>query len=280
MKAVKAPKAMKVALCQMNSGDDVSANRKQAGELLDEAADGGVDLAALPEVWTYMGSARRHPEVAEPVPGPTSEWLADTARRRSMWILGGSILEAGDDGAVFNTSLLFDRKGQLAAGYRKIHLFDVDLPGQPPIRESFTYTPGEEVVTAQTEFGRAGLSICYDVRFPELYRALVTRGAEVLFVPSAFTAETGKDHWDVLIRARAIESQAFVVAPAQWGTWGPPEQNRRCFGNSLVVDPWGRVVARAPDGAGVTLADLDLDEVRRVRERLPALRHRRLNPSC
>jgi len=181
---------------------------------------------------------------------------------------------------VFNTSLLFDRNGELAARYRKIHLFDVDLPGQPPIRESFTYTPGEEVVTAQTEFGRAGLSICYDVRFPELYRALVTRGAEVLFVPSAFTAETGKDHWDVLIRARAIESQAFVVAPAQWGTWGPPEQHRRCFGNSLAVDPWGRVVARAPDGVGVAFADLDLDEVRRVRERLPALRHRRLNPSC
>jgi len=271
---------MKVALCQMNSGDDVSANRKQAGELLDEAADGGADLAALPEVWTYMGSARRHREVAESVPGPTSEWLADTARLRSMWILGGSILEAGDDGVVFNTSLLFDRNGELAARYRKIHLFDVDLPGQPPIRESFTYTPGEEVVTAQTEFGRVGLSICYDVRFPELYRALVTRGAEVLFVPSAFTAETGKDHWDVLIRARAIESQAFVVAPAQWGTWGPPEQNRRCFGNSLAVDPWGRVVARAPDGVGVAFADLDLDEVRRVRERLPALRHRRLNPSC
>ena len=163
-------KAMKVALCQMNSGNEVSANRKQAGELLDEAADGGADLAALPEVWTYMGSARRHREVAEPVPGPTSEWLADTARRRSMWILGGSILEAGDDGAVFNTSLLFDRTGELVARYRKIHLFDVDLPGQPPIRESFTYTPGEEVVTAQTEFGRVGLSICYDVRFPELYR--------------------------------------------------------------------------------------------------------------
>lgn len=273
-------KGMKVALCQMNSGDDVSANRKQAGELLDEAAEGGADLAALPEVWTYMGSARRHREVAEPVPGPTSEWLAYTARRRSMWILGGSILEAGDDGAVFNTSLLFDRNGELAARYRKIHLFDVDLPGQPPIRESFTYTPGEQIVTAETEFGRAGLSICYDVRFPELYRALVTRGAEVVFIPSAFTYETGKDHWDVLVRARAIESQAFVLAPAQWGTWGPPEQNRRCFGNSLAVDPWGRVVTRAPDGVSVAFADLDLGEVRRVRERLPALRHRRLNPSC
>ncbi len=271
---------MKVALCQMNSGDDVEANRKQAGELLEQAAEGGADLAALPEVWTYMGSARRHREVAEPVPGPTSDWLAEAARRRSMWVLGGSILEAEGDGLVFNTSLLFDRAGELVARYRKIHLFDVDLPGQPPIRESASYSAGGEVVTAETEFGRAGMSICYDVRFPELYRALVSRGAEILFVPSAFTFETGKDHWDVLMRARAIENQAFVLAPAQSGAWGPTEQNRRSFGNSLAVDPWGRVLARAPDGVGVTFADLDLEEIGRVRARLPALRHRRLNPSC
>jgi deaminated glutathione amidase len=267
---------MRVALCQMNSGADVEANRAQAGELLDASADGGADLAALPEVWTYMGSASRHREVAEPIPGPMSEWLASVARVRSMWILGGSILEVGDDGAVFNTSVLFDRHGDLVARYRKIHLFDVHLPGQPPISESFMYSPGENVVVAQTEFGVVGLSVCYDVRFPELYRELVTRGADVIFVPSAFTFETGTDHWDVLIRARAIESQAFVLAPAQWGTWGPPEQNRRCFGNSLAVDPWGRVLARAPEGVGVTFADLDLGEVHRVRERLPALRHRRL----
>jgi len=271
--------SMNVALCQMNSGEDVEANRGQAAELLGEAANGGADLAALPEVWTYMGSARRHREVAEPIPGPTTEWLSSLAGQRSMWVLGGSVLEAGEDGAVFNTSPLFDRSGELVATYRKIHLFDVDLPGQPPIRESFTYSPGEDVVTAQTEFGVAGLSVCYDVRFPELYRALVARGAELVFVPSAFTFETGKDHWDVLIRARAIESQAFVLAPAQWGTWGPPGQNRRCFGNSLAVDPWGRVLARAPDGVGVTFAHLDLEELGRVRERLPALRHRRLGPA-
>jgi predicted amidohydrolase len=197
-----------------------------------------------------------------------------------MWILGGSILEAGEGGAVFNTSLLFDRSGELVASYRKIHLFDVQLPGQPPIKESFSYTAGDQVVTAETEFGRAGMSICYDVRFPELYRSLVTSGATLLFVPSAFTHETGTDHWDVLIRARAIESQAFVLAPAQWGTWGPPEQNRRCFGNSLAVDPWGRVLVRGADGVGVAFAELDPDEVRRVRERLPSLRHRRLNPTC
>jgi predicted amidohydrolase len=271
---------MRVALCQMNSGDDPEANRRQAGELLDEAGQGGADLAALPEVWTYLGSASRRREVAEPVPGPISGWLAETARRHGMWVLGGSILEAGEDGAVFNTSLLFDRDGELVASYRKIHLFDVHLPGQPPIKESFSYSAGDQVVTAQTEFGRAGLSICYDLRFPELYRSLVASGATIAFVPAAFTYETGKDHWDVLVRARAIEDQCFVIAPAQWGTWGPADQNRRCFGNSLAVDPWGRVVARAPDGVGATFADLDLAEVRRVREILPALRHRRLPPTC
>lgn len=271
---------MRVALCQMNSGEDVDANRHQAGELLEEAADGHADLAALPEVWTYLGSAGRHREVAEPVPGPTSEWLAQKARTCSMWILGGSILEAVGHGPVFNTSLLFDRSGEVVARYRKIHLFDVDLPGQPPILESSSYKPGEEIVTAETEFGRVGMSICYDVRFPELYRALVSRGAEILFVPSAFTFETGKDHWDVLVRARAIENQAFVFAPAQWGTWGTPDQNRRCFGNSLAVDPWGRVIVRSPDGVGVTFAEADLEETARVRARLPALRHRRMSASC
>ncbi|MEW6058922.1 MAG: carbon-nitrogen hydrolase family protein [Actinomycetota bacterium] len=271
---------MRIALCQMNSRDDVDANRRRAGESLDEAAAGGADLAGLPEVWTYMGPAGRLRDVAEPIPGPTSLWLADMARRHGMWILGGSILEAGEEGKVYNTSLLVDREGELVARYRKIHLFDVELPGQPPIRESFTYTPGDEIVTAETEFGRIGLSICYDVRFPELYRALVARGAEIVVVPSAFTFETGKDHWEVLLRARAIEGQTFVLAPAQWGTWGPSEQNRRCYGNSLAVDPWGRIVARAPDGVGVTFAELDMEEVRRVRERLPALSHRRLNLLC
>jgi predicted amidohydrolase len=135
-------------------------------------------------------------------------------------------------------------------------------------------------VTAETEFGRVGLSICYDLRFPELYRSLAVQGATILFVPAAFRFETGKDHWDVLVRARAIEDQAFVVAAAQWGTWGPPGRERRNFGNSLVADPWGRVVARAADGVGIALAELDLEEITRVREALPALRHRRLGPTC
>jgi deaminated glutathione amidase len=195
-----------------------------------------------------------------------------------MWIHGGSVLELDRD-RVFNTSVLFDRAGQLVATYRKIHLFDADPPGGVPSRESFVFAPGDEVVTADTEFGRVGLTICYDVRFPELFRQLVVGGATIVFVPAAFRFETGKDHWDVLLRARAIEDQAFVVAAAQWGTWGPPGRERRNYGNSMVVDPWGRVVARASDGVGVTVAELDLGEVARVRESLPALRHRRLGPS-
>jgi predicted amidohydrolase len=196
-----------------------------------------------------------------------------------MWVHGGSVLEL-DGERVFNTSVLFDREGDLVATYRKIHLFDADPPGGLPSRESFVYSAGDQVVTAETEFGRAGLSICYDLRFPELYRSLAVQGATILFVPAAFRFETGKDHWDVLIRARAIEDQAFVVAAAQWGTWGAPGKERRNFGNSMVADPWGRVVSRAPDGVGVTLAELDLEEVTRVREALPALRHRRLGPTC
>jgi predicted amidohydrolase len=196
-----------------------------------------------------------------------------------MWIHGGSVLELDGD-RVFNTSVLFDREGELVATYRKIHLFDADPPGAVPSRESLLFTPGEEVVTVETEFGRVGLSICYDVRFPELYRNLAVRGATIVFVPAAFRHETGVDHWEVLLRARAIEDQAFVVAAAQWGTWGPSGRERRNFGHSLVADPWGRLVALAPDGVGVTVAELDLAATARVREILPSLRHRRLNPSC
>jgi predicted amidohydrolase len=271
--------AVRVALCQMNSKADVERNEARARALLEEAATGGADLACLPEVWPCQGSMQEMRAAAEPVPGPRTELLAGIARRHGMWVHGGSVLEL-DGERVFNTSVLFDRSGELVARYRKIHLFDADPPGGQPSRESFLFTPGEQVVTAETELGRAGFSICYDVRFPELYRALVAQGATVLFVPASFRYETGKDHWEVLVRARAIEDQCFVIAAAQWGTWGPPGKERRTFGNSLVVDPWGRVLARAPDGEGVTFAECDPEEVRRVREILPALRHRRLGAIC
>ena len=270
---------MRVALCQTNSGEDVSANERQVFELLEEAAAGDADLAALPEVWPCQGSAAQVRAAAEPIPGPRTERLSGFASDHGMWVHGGSVLELDGD-RVYNTSVLFDRAGEFVATYRKIHLFDADPPNAVPSRESAVFGAGDQVVTAETEFGRAGLSICYDVRFPELYRMLATQGSTLLFVPAAFRYETGVDHWEPLLRARAIEDQAFVVAAAQWGPWGPPGRERRNFGHSLVADPWGRVLAEAPDGVGVTLADLDLGEVGRVREMLPALRHRRLFPSC
>ena len=271
---------MRVALCQMRSGEDVEENLRIAEKLVREAADGQADLAALPEMFTYLGPAAGRAAAAEPVPGPTTERLAAIARERGMWVLGGSVIESDGEG-VYATSVLLDREGELVARYRKIHLFDVDLPGQSPFRESSTFTPGDQLVTHDTDAGRVGLSICYDLRFPELYRGLMVMGAEVLFVPAQFQHETGKDHWEVLLRARAIENQCFVAAPGQWGTFGDPEKRRRSHGNSMIVDPWGRVLVRAPDeGDGVWLADLDMAELRRIRQVLPALQHRRLGLTC
>lgn len=270
---------MRVALCQTNCGEDVAANEEQVFDLLERAAAGGSDLAALPEVWPRQGSAGQIREAAEPVPGPRTERLSRFAARSRMWVHGGSVLERDGD-RVFNTSVLFDRDGAMVAIYRKMHLFDADPPDAVPSRESSVFSPGDQVVTAETEFGRVGMSICYDVRFPELYRALSIQGSTIVFVPAAFRYETGVDHWEVLLRARAIEDQAFVVAAAQWGTWGPPGRTRRNFGHSLVADPWGRCIAAAPDGVGVTFAELELEEVQRIRGILPALRHRRLDPTC
>ncbi|MGZ8652684.1 MAG: carbon-nitrogen hydrolase family protein [Actinomycetota bacterium] len=271
---------MRVALCQMRSGEDVEANVALAERQLGEAADGGADLAALPEVFTYLGSTVGRAAAAEPVPGPTTERLAAIARARKMWVLGGSVIESSGDHR-YATSVLLDRDGELVATYRKIHLFDVDLPGQPPFRESATFSAGDQLVTHETDVARLGLSICYDLRFPELYRGLMVMGAEVLLVPAQFQFETGKDHWEVLLRARAIENQCFVVAPGQWGTFDDPENGRRSYGNSMAVDPWGRVLVRAPEeGDGAWFADLDMAELRRVRQVLPALQHRRLGLTC
>ena len=272
--------SMRVAVCQMRSGADVQANLETASGLVIEAADGGADLAALPEYLEYMGPAAGRSGVATPVPGATTDRLAIVARERRVWVLAGGVLEA-EGGRVHDTSVLIDRDGEIAASYRKIHLYDVDLPDQPPIRESATITAGSELVTHQTEAARIGLSICYDVRFPELYRGLMALGAEVLTVPAQFQFATGKDHWHTLLRARAIENQCFVVAPGQWGGYGEPGEGRRSFGHSLVVDPWGRILVEAPEeGTGVWFADLDLSELRQLRRSFPVLQHRRLGSVC
>lgn len=272
---------MRAAVCQVRSGDDVPANLAAAQALLVEAADAGADIAMLPEFFAYLGPDSGIRDVAETLPeGTASEMLSTVARERQMWILGGSIHERDGD-RFFNTAPLYDRTGELVATYRKIHLFDVDLDGQPPFRESATFTPGTELVTHPVEDLRIGLSICYDLRFPELYRGLMALGSELFAVPAQFQHQTGVPHWEVLLRARAIENQCFVAAAAQWGEFGSPEEPRRSYGHSMIVGPWGEVLVDAPaEGSGVWFADLDMAELRRVRKVLPVLEHRRLGLIC
>jgi deaminated glutathione amidase len=266
---------MRVAVCQLNARDDRAANLTVARELLSQAAAAGADLAVLPEFTDYLG-----PEVAksEPLDGEYASFFAAAARELNMWVLAGSFHESTTDSAdstrSHNTAPLFDRSGALAAAYRKIHLYDVNIPGRVSYLESATIAPGAQTVVADVEGVRVGLSICYDLRFPELYRRLaVEGGAQVILVPAAFMLHTGKDHWEVLLRARAIENQCYVVAAGQIGDHDP---GRTCYGRSMVIDPWGTVIAQAPDTIGVTVTDLDLARLEKIRTELPSLANRRL----
>jgi predicted amidohydrolase len=264
---------MRVAVCQLNSRDDRAANLASARGLLRQAAQAGADFAVLPEFVDYLGRRRGEP-TPETVDGEFAEFFAAAARELNLWVLAGSFREQAADGErAHNTSLVFDRSGSRVAAYRKIHLYDVEIPGKVSYAESKAIAPGDELVVADVEGVPVGLSICYDLRFPELYRALAVAGAKVLVVPAAFMAHTGRDHWEVLLRARAIENQCYVVAAGQIGDHEP---NRTCFGRSMVIDPWGTVVAQAPDVPGVTVADLDLGRVDTVRAELPSLANRRL----
>jgi deaminated glutathione amidase len=263
---------VRVALVQMNSQDDKAANLERAEALVAQAAAWGPDLVVLPELWTYLGPRKRHAEVAEAIPGETSELLGRLASRYRFWLVGGSYLESVEGSERFhNTSLAMNPDGEIVARYRKLHLFDVEVDGKT-YQESASVAPGNEPVVAQLGRAAVGLSVCYDLRFPELYRRLAARGARVVTVPAAFTMETGKDHWEVLLRARAIENQVFVLAPAQCGSHPPTNVS---YGNAMVVDPWGTVLARAGYRESVVVADLDFGEQERVRRTLPALTHRR-----
>lgn len=263
-----------VAVVQLNATADAAANVDRASAWVREAARSGAGLVALPEAFPFIGPEDEKLRVAETLDGPTCQRMADLARELGIWLLAGSVHERSPDpGRVYNTSVLYGPRGDRVAVYRKVHLFDVAIPGGAEVRESATVLPGGELVVADTPWGPAGLSVCYDLRFPEIYRALVARGARLLFVPSAFTAHTGKDHWEVLLRARAIEDQAFVIAPGQWGPHGG---RRASHGRSMIVDPWGTVLATVPDGEGFALARLDRAAQDRIRSELPALRHARL----
>jgi len=258
----------------MNSGPDKVKNVKRASELVREAVNMGARLVGLPENFSWMGPESERPSAAEALDGPTLSKMSGLAKELGITLLAGSVLEPAAGGEkLHNTSVLFAPDGARLAVYRKIHLFDVDVGDGATYQESAAVAPGKEVVTASTELGRVGMSVCYDLRFPELYRRQASEGATLLTVPAAFTLMTGKDHWEVLLRARAIENQAYVLAPAQWGRHG---EKRQTYGHAMIVDPWGTVIARASEGEGVALGTYERSALERIRESLPALKHRRL----
>lgn len=272
---------MFLAACiQLRATTDVTQNLATTERLVRRAAAMGASLVATPENTSYLGPQFHKVELAEPLDGPTASRLRDLAAELGIHLLVGSLPERQSEGAAdtqrcHNTSVLYGPTGDQIAAYRKMHLFDVDVPGGLTIKESDSVVAGDGVVLAETPLGRIGMSVCYDLRFPELYRALVDGGADIIAVPSAFTLTTGKDHWHPLIRARAIETQCWWLAPAQWGRHDD-EGKRQSYGHSLIVDPWGCVVADKGEGEGLCLAEIDLDRIAQVRRAIPVADHRRL----
>ena len=266
-----------IAAIQINGTSDIERNLGTTERLVREAARCGATFVATPESTTYLGPHDRKIVLAEPIDGPTNQRLSDLARELRITLLIGSVTEKKDERQAYNTSVLFGPDGTLLARYRKMHLFDVDLSasGGVSFRESDTTGRGTDVVVAATPVGAIGLSICFDLRFPEVYRALCDRGADILAVPSAFTMMTGKDHWRTLLCARAIENQAWIIAPAQWG---PHDDKglRLSYGHSMIVDPWGTVVAECSDGEGFCIAKYDPNRTRSIRDQIPMNANRML----
>ena len=268
------PDRIRVACVQMTSRADKAANLEQAERLVAQAAATGADLVLLPEKWNGIGDAAFYHDSAERLDGESVAAMSAWARTHGITLVGGSIVELreGRDKRS-NTSLVFDSDGEIVAAYRKIHLFDVEVGGVV-YRESESEEPGDEPIVAEAEDWNLGLSVCYDVRFPELYRILALEGAQVVTVPAHFTTPTGKDHWHVLLRARAIENQLYVVAAAQVGETLP---GKPAYGRSLIVDPWGVVLAQAPDEETVISAELDRAHLHEIRSKLPSLANRQAN---
>jgi predicted amidohydrolase len=267
---------LRVAAIQMNSGEDKAANLAQAEALITRAAESGAQIVALPELWTYLCRPEGEPANAEPIPGPIINRLSELARRHRITLHCGSMLETPDDPRrdprPYNTAAVLDQDGRLIAKYRKIHLFDAAPQGSSaPYLESGSIQPGNEIVTFQAAGLTIGLATCYDLRFPELFRILALRGAQVILMGAAFTMQTGRDHWEVLIRARAIENGLYMVAPDQVGTH-PPQ--RTTYGRSMIVDPWGTVIAQAPDHPGALLAEISTERIADVRHQIPSLANR------
>jgi predicted amidohydrolase len=264
---------VRASAVQLNSNEDKSRNIEIAERLVRRAAAEGAELVVLPEKFNGIGSAEHLVAGAEPLDGPTLRWAGALTAELGVWLVAGSIVErvAGDD-KLRNTSALFDPEGAVRAVYRKIHMFDVDVGGVT-YSESDVEAPGEEIVVADVESLKLGLAVCYDLRFPELFRIMAVRGAQAFTLPSAFTVPTGRAHWEILVRARAIENQAFVIAAGQVGRHPPDHQS---YGHSMIVDAWGTVLAQAADEPEqVVVADLDLEAQARVRAKLPSLANRR-----
>jgi predicted amidohydrolase len=272
--------ALTVAAIQLSSQDDVASNLSQCRHWVERAAQAGAKLVVLPENFAFFGSDHLRVGIAEPLlekgsePAPIQLALSQWARELGITLVGGGMPTlSGDPARPFNTAVVFSPDGRLGAFYNKVHLFDVSLADGTTLSESAKTMPGQALSTLGIQGFEVGLSICYDLRFPELYRGLVDAGAEVLLVPAAFTLHTGKDHWTPLLQARAIESQAWVVAAGQWGAH---PGGRRCYGHSMVIDPWGAIIAQCPDRTGFVLATLDREYQQQVRDSVPSLRHRRL----
>ena len=266
---------LEIAAVQLSSQDDVGRNLTEARVQVRNAARKGAELVVLPESLVFIGSERRKRELAAPLSAGEQayEALSMAASDAGVWVVAGGIPEKSDDyRRPFNTCAVFSPDGSLVATYRKIHLFDVDLPDGTRFAETDACKRGEAVVCVDIAGFRVGLSICYDLRFPELYRQLADKGAEIVVVPSAFTVTTGKDHWHVLLQARAIENQVYIAAPAQYGQ----HPKRTTYGKTVIIDPWGTVVAQCSDGVGSCMHTIDRRYLERVRSGLPVLRHRRL----
>ncbi len=260
---------LKVAAVQMSSTANKEDCLKRAERFVLLAAEGGAEVVALPEMFNFSGTIEEKKVNSETIPGPTINRFKELARRHRIYLLCGSILEK-DRELFYNTSIFLDQQGQTIAKYRKIHLFDVTLANGYSQRESELITAGNEVVKVVTSMATFGLTICYDLRFPELYRRLAEEGVQIVFLPSAFTLETGKDHWETLVRARSIENQFYVIAPNQIGS---DLQGRRDWGKSMVVDPWGTVLTKAPEKESVIFAEIDLSFQETIRKNLPSLSH-------
>jgi len=263
-------KQYKLALIQIDSGEDRAINLEKIEQFFIKAYEEGVTLVALPEVMNRMTSDRSI-DTSEPLEGPTITFMKKCAVKYQFWIHCGSIREARADGLPYNTTVLLSPEGEIKTIYRKLHLYDVDIPGKVKALESSRNSKGNEVVSVKTAIGHLGMTICYDLRFPELFRLLALQGSEIIFVPANFAYATGEAHWESLLRARAIENSCYIIASAQTGQ----KSHFKAYGHSLVIDPWGSVIAEIEEGEGMKIVDIDLDKVSETRENLPSLKNRR-----